>query len=330
MKWRNIFIPRKLVHALNIEVRALKDVVQHGLPDVMLQFLGGIGDELLLTAVARELKKRNPNLKIWQVSYGAEILFNNPDYTRVFDWNHQALRHALFLNSRRCKLDGYAEEKIPPELFVPPEEHVLTILSRKAGINGQIALRPYFHFADSEKNFGSFAKRQITVQFVGENSWINMKRNKLWDFQKFQTVVNSINDGIFGADIKVVQIGSDKDPLLEGLIDLRGKTNLRQSAAVLSNSDCYIGFAGLLSHLARAVECRSVIIYGGQEHSFQTGYICNENLDSHVECAPCWRWNTCDYGRKCMEIIEPDDVLGAVQNVLSKKGVPLETQTVVI
>ena len=329
MKWQNIFIPHKLWHALNIEINALKDIVRYGLPDVMLQFLGGIGDELLLTIVARELKKRNRDLKIWQVSYGAEILFNNPDYTKVFDWSHQALRHALFLNSRRCKLDGYAEEKIPGELYVPPEESIVTILCRKAGLKGKIVLRPYFYFVDGEKAFGTFGERQITIQCVGENSWINMKKNKLWDFQKFQKVVNAINSGIFGADIKVVQMGVDKDPLLEGVTDLRGKTTLRQVAAVLHNSDCYIGMEGFLMHLARAVECRSVIIYGGHEHSFQSGYICNENLESHVECAPCWRWNTCDHGRKCLEMIKPDDVLRAIEKVLSKKGMPLETQTVV-
>jgi ADP-heptose:LPS heptosyltransferase len=82
--------------------------------------------------------------------------------------------------------------------------------------------------------------------------------------------------------------------------------------------------------MARAVDCRAVIIYGGREHSSQTGYICNENLNSFVQCAPCWRWNKCDYDRKCMRMITPENILEALQKVINKKKVPLETETVTI
>ena len=56
-------------------------------------------------------------------------------------------------------------------------------------------------------------------------------------------------------------------PPLKGALDLRGKTGLREAAAILSNSLVFIGQVGFLMHLARAVDCRSVIVYGGQRNS---------------------------------------------------------------
>ena len=90
--------------------------------------------------------------------------------------------------------------------------------------------------------------------------------------------------------------------------DLRGKTTLRESAAILSRSLAFVGQVGFLMHLARAVECRAVILYGGREHPSQSGYSCNENLYSEVGCSPCWRLNSCPYDKECMRRISAADV----------------------
>jgi ADP-heptose:LPS heptosyltransferase len=126
----------------------------------------------------------------------------------------------------------------------------------------------------------------------------------------------------------MIQLGSLNDPPLEGVVDLRGKTSLRESAAILQNCDFFLGFEGFLMHLARSVDCRSVIIYGGFAHSWQTGYTCNENIDSSIECAPCWRLNTCERDRACMNAIKVDDVLRAIKRLLIRKDAPLEIDSV--
>ena len=285
-------LPGKIPHAARIELLALRDVIRFGLPDVMLQFGGGIGDELLLTAVAHELKQRKGDLNIWQVSHSAPLLENNPDYDKVFTQRHWALRYAQFLKPWRLKL-AYAQEIIPCVSEVPPSEHVISILCRNAGITGEIALRPYLFLTDKERLQGKIAPLQIAVQCVGPDSYATVRKNMLWASNSFQIVVDVLRRIM--PDTELVQLGSDKDPLLSGTIDMRGVTSLRESAAILSNSLFFLGIPGLLMHLARSIECRSVMVYGGREHSFQTGYICNENLGSNVECSPCWLWNDCDY-----------------------------------
>jgi ADP-heptose:LPS heptosyltransferase len=321
-------LPNKVVHASAIEVRALKDILRYGMPDIMLQFGGGIGDELLLTAVARELKKRKPSLKIWQVSHSADLLLGNHYYDRVFTMEHWPLRYSALLSARRCRL-AYATEKVTRKEEIPPDIHIIAELCRKAGICGEVAIRPYIFLTEAERKAGRCAQRQIAIQCIGDNSYVTVMRNKLWYTDRFQEVLDTIRMKE-GSGLRILQVGKGEDTLLRGVTDLRGRTSLRETAAVLSQSECFIGTVGFLMHLARAVECRSVIIYGGREHSIQTGYICNENLNSFVECAPCWKWNDCERDRECMKAIQARDVINAFERLSDRRNVPLETESMVL
>ena len=319
----NVF--SKLAQIARIETRTLVTLLRKGFPDAMLQFGGGIGDELLLTTVAHELKLRDPLLKIWQVSHSAELLRHNRDYDTVFSWEDWHLRYAFLLRKSR-KVLAYAVERIPQKVEIPPSEHILAVLCRKAGLNGSVALRPYLFLTDEEKNNGRVGNPQITIQCIGEQSYPTVMRNKLWSVERFQEVVYLLQ-ALFDDNVHIIQIGGASDPELRGVQDLRGKTTLRESAALVHCSRFFLGTVGFGMHLARAVDCRSVIIYGGREHSWQSGYSCNENVDSFVDCAPCWKWNDCDYNRKCMTMISVDHVLNAVQRLLQRTDKPLETET---
>jgi ADP-heptose:LPS heptosyltransferase len=80
-------------------------------------------------------------------------------------------------------------------------------------------------------------------------------------------------------------------------------------------------------HLARAVECPSVIVYGGREPPEISGYACNANLASRPPCAPCWNYVLCDYERVCLTAITVDEVVAAVQRLLAAPPTrPLPTQ----
>jgi len=320
MNWRNLLSPAKVVRALQIEGQAGWMVARHGRPDRILHFLGGFGDELLLTCVARELTERHPGIAIWQISHAADLLRGNPDYALVLDGRYWALRHSNLLERWRIRL-SYAEEKMPGRAEKPPAEHILAALCRSAGLTGTVRLRPWYHQAEAEAAAGRLAKRQISIQSVGDRTHENWLRNKTWFHERFQEVVQRLAN--LERDVTVIQVGSSGDAPLSGVLDLRGKTSLRETAAILSQSETFIGTAGLLSHLARAAECRSVIIYGGREHAWQTGYSCNENLEGHPLCAPCWLWNDCDFDRICMRQITADHVVWAVERVLARHGEPL-------
>ena len=110
--------------------------------------------------------------------------------------------------------------------------------------------------------------------------------------ERFQEVVDAL-----AGEMEFIQLGSTDDPPLQHARDLRGATGISEAAAILYHARLYVGTVGFLMHVARAVECPSVIVFGGREAPWQSGYVCNRNIYSAVPCAPCWRSNTCDFDR---------------------------------
>ena len=91
----------------------------------------------------------------------------------------------------------------------------------------------------------------------------------------------------------------------------------------------FLGLVGFVMHLARAVECPSVIVYGGREPPELTGYACNTNLDSRPPCSPCWYYSHCEFDRRCLTAIAPAAVVNAVTRLLaSPPAWPLHEETV--
>jgi hypothetical protein len=202
-----------------------------------------------------------------------------------------------------------------------PEQHVISVMCQKAGITGPISLRPYLFLGEDERRRGRLSTRQVAIQSSGLDARHSM-RNKNWALERYQQVVSRLRDRY-----DFVQLGSTSDPPLDGAVDLRGRTTLRESAAVLDASLAFVGQVGLLMHMARAVDCRSVIVYGGREKPAQSGYPCNENLASDLPCSPCWRLNSCPYDRLCLRMIEADAVIDALERQVARHGAPLACDT---
>lgn len=292
----------------------LAATVRHGQPDNILRFDGGIGDELLCSAVARELRRRGKRT-IWMHTGYPELFRGNPDIAFAPRKNVRGIRRFLEIARLESVALGYAEHV--GDRDIAPDQHVITVLCARQGVTGLISRRPYLYLTEQEKAFGRFGTNQIAIQTSGLAAKYAAV-TKEWYPERFQDVVNHFRDRF-----TFVQIGAGRDPLLEGVVDLRGKTAIRETAGVLHNSAVFVGLAGFLQHLARSVECRSVIVYGGRELPSQTGYTCNENVVHRPECSPCWIYGRCEHNVKCMAAIGADQVIEAVKRQLSRLGTPL-------
>jgi ADP-heptose:LPS heptosyltransferase len=93
---------------------------------------------------------------------------------------------------------------------------------------------------------------------------------KWWDRERYQTVIDQLRERVL-----FVQVGEAKHyhPALERVIDLRGRTDLRQLVRLVYHAQGVLGPVNLLMHLAAAIEMKSpmpknrpaVIIAGGRE-----------------------------------------------------------------
>ena len=303
---------------------ATASLAHHGRPARFINSVGaGIGDDLLVTALFRELCRRGQH-DFWVTTRRAELYRHNADVRVIVPARE---RYDILLKRLGTTIvyPWYTSYHPAFDRDDPmPEQHLISVMCQKAGITGEITLRPYLFLTDEEKREGKVAARQIAIQSSGLDAKHSML-NKNWPLERYQGVVSALKHRY-----DFVQVGSRSDPPLDGALDLRGKTTLRGTAAVLHASMAFVGQVGFLMHLARAVDCRSVIVYGGRETPAQSGYPCNENLYSPVSCSPCWRLNTCPHERVCLQQITIGDVLDGLEAQIARVGEPLAVDTDVI
>jgi ADP-heptose:LPS heptosyltransferase len=294
--------PNRLAHFNNARL---------GFPQRVYHGAGGIGDDLLCTCVFRELKKRGePNL-VFRTMYPS-LVQGNPDVDIIIRKKIPIFAGVMIYGLNFFQLT----------YFVPLKEHFLASMCRMAGVTGEVALRPYLFLRPNELAAGRLFARQIVIQSSGIGSAVPMK-NKEWFPERFQAVANCLQ-----SKAALIQLGTRLDPPLKGALDIRGKTSFLEAAAILANSLLFVGQVGFLMHLARAVDCRSVIVYGGREAPDKTGYIANRNLVGVTPCSPCWEENKCDHDRECMKLISPEAVLNAAIEQNDSYGSPLQTEVV--
>ena len=132
-----------------------------------------------------------------------------------------------------------------------------------------------------------------------------------------------IVNGLKTFALPVVHLGAKDDAHIDGVdIDLRGRTTIREAAAVLRDAAAYVGPEGGLTNLARAVRTRSVVFFGSTPPEF-FGLRANTNVLPR-RCGGCW-WTTPSYLHQCPRLqvtpectasIPEHAVLSAVAEIL--------------
>jgi len=287
-------------------------VSKRGRPRVVVYFGNAPGDDLLCTPVLEALAASGQS-PVWMLTRHPDLFTGNPSIARVLPYDEPLAYALALIGVRRLRLrflDFFPAE----DRASAPAEHVIHVMARRAGLDpSAVPLAPRLYLDAADRGFGRFGDCQIAIHSTAMSAGMPIG-NKEWYPERFQRVVDALS-----GEVTFVQLGLPTDPPLQNVVDLRGKTTLRQAAATVANSRALVGLAGFLMHVAKAVGTKSVIVYGGREHPSQTGYADNVNLYTAVPCAPCWLWNRCDYGRECMDRISADDVIAAVRGVLAAR-----------
>lgn len=302
------------------------------------------GDVVMLTAAMRDLHAAAPGQFLTDVRTSADALFeNNPRITRLQEGAsgvesidmHYPLVHQS--NQRPYHfLHGYAqylEERLG--LRIP--------VTRFAGD---------IHLNNAEKQLPPPGKERG----IPEHFWIiiaggkNDFTAKWWNPVSYQKVVDH-----FRGRLQFVQCGEAAHwhPPLTGVIDLLGKTNIREFVRLMYHADgvvCPVTFA---MHLAAAVETKPgrprvrpcVVIAGGREPKHWEAYPQHQFLDT-IGMLPCCAEGGCWKSRcqlvgdgdpkdhhdvcvspvqvrsdlriaKCMDMITPEDVIRRIEMYLA-------------
>lgn len=293
------------------------------------------GDIVAMTAAVRELHRQYPGRyetdvrtstpAIWEHNpYLCAITDNDPE-ARVIDMHYPLINQS---NQRPVHfLDGYCD-----------------FLASQLGLP---SLRPHefqgdIHLSDDER--GWINQVEETTGYRGQFWLVNAgsKRDytcKQWPIGNFQSVINHLRGRIV-----FVQIGAAEHnhPSLEGVIDLRGKTDPRQLIRLVYHAAGVLSGVSYPMHLAAAVPTPPwmpglrlcVIINGGREPPQWEQYPGHQFLHTigALDCCArggCWKSRAAPLGDgdhkdrdlcqqpvdghpRCMWLITPGEVLRAI------------------
>ena len=227
-------------------------------------------------------------------------------------------RFLLFLNHKNKFSTNFNQRRWlhEPLINVLPPDHELS----------QISL----YVSEKEKSDG--------IQLLNKNG-LNIKkyftmipgsawRQKQWSAEKYIELANICEERYKMAP---VILGSEKDiickEIFKGLsknaIDLSGKSNLRQSMSIISNSSLSIGSDTGFIYASEALDIPTIVILGPTSFETGAGVYSKKSLNifkNDIWCRPCSQNGSFPCYRKaqfCMEDINTNEILINIEKLLA-------------
>jgi hypothetical protein len=271
---------------------------------LLLQNGWGIGDELLLSAVAREIVRAHPETKVWIRSRHG---FRFPSYVESGPPDSEALDvETIYQNA---VLYG-------PGHHSPFPGHLVQQMLDKVALDTGIKVIA----SDVRPELSVPSVRRTEDPTVLLHSGTNPRLpSKDWGLARWEALARNLRS----SGIRVRQVGGREETLLAGAEDLRG-TAPGELGEIFAESWAAVSVVGFLMHLAEAVRTPAVVIYGGREHPAIDGYPDQVHLSSGpLACRGRWGCHLapdheCPNGMKCMEALTPELVAREVLSVLRR------------
>ena len=255
-----------------------------------------LGDNLMLSCLAREIKRNDPSRYVMVETSWPELFEHNPNVDTVF--------------SKKVALRYYKNTyTITPTIH----EHTLDQMIRHLPVSishweRQVDL--YYPEEQFAHVLNGLPDRYLVVNPAGKQTY--SANRKEWGVDNFQALRSRLKH------LPFVQIGSADTPLLPQTIDKRGRPIL-EDAHLIKHSLTGIFLEGGLMHLANGLNKPSVIIYGGCLHPNISGYAMHYNIFTTPACSPCYTsqvpLSPCDT-MQCMKIISVDQVIQGIYSII--------------
>lgn len=295
------------------------------------------GDIVMMTAAVRDLHRTYPGRFQTDVRTACpELWEHNPYLTPLRDDDPavetMACRYALI---NQCNQRPY---------------HCLHALIEHLNARLRLNVKPTeykgdIHLSDLEKSWYSqvheWTRNDLPFWIVSAGGKYDITI-KWWDAARYQAVVDH-----FRGKIQFVQVGQQGHyhPPLKGVIDLRGRTNLRELVRLVYHAQGVLCPVTSLMHLAAAVPVRDgrrgtrpcVVIAGGREPAHWEAYRDHQFIHTNGALAcgregGCWRDRTYPLGDgdardqadrlcpqvvgrlpRCMDLITPAEVIRRIE-----------------
>lgn len=224
------------------------------------------GDITVMTAAVRDLHLTYPGRFLTDIDTTCKDIWkNNPYVVRLTD-------RTL---ARRIKLNygAYMYRSSTPNMKMHFLEAFHKDLGAKLSLEIPLHLpKPDLYLSEKEANEPHVAKPYWVIMSGGKSD-VTIKH---WIYRRHQEVVDIL--GGFG--LKFVQLGDkllrsgkkDGHPPLDNVLNLIGKTNLREMISIIAHSEGVICTITSAMHMAAAFDKPCVVTAGGREEWWWEGY----------------------------------------------------------
>lgn len=304
--------------------------------NIILKNFQSPGDIVMLTAAVRDIHLLRPGEFATDVRTSAPDLWqNNPFLSPLSDGEAELIE---------CHYPLIHRSNQEPWHFIHGFHQYLS--DRLNVAIKPTAFRGDIHLSDAERSWLSQVHEIVGIDLP---FWLVVsggKRDftaKLWSTERMQEVVDR-----FEGKIAFVQVGAAEHdhPALDGVLDLRGKTDLRQLVRLVYHSQGVVSPVTLVMHLAAAIEVKGdfpknrpcVVIAGGREPPQWEAYPHHQFLHrvgmlSCCDSGGCWKSRAVPLGDgdekdrpenlcvnvvgtlpRCMDMITAADVCYAIES----------------
>lgn len=313
---------------------------------LQLRITGGIGRNILGTAVVKQLRSENPDAII-RVMASYPDIFQNSSFgiDRIYAYSTQG---PDFRDVNK-DFDILEVEPYSDLSYRIGKEHIIDVWCRKLGLKTPESLCGYVFLTDEEKQWAQMQKQRlntkapiVAIQISGGVS--SYAPNDAYDILKPKQIrslpikiAQAVVEDLSKKGFLVMQIGLPSEPRIQGALFLEAGNNQvlanRLVIATLDVCDYFIGIDSFGAHARKALGKVNDIIMWGSTNPTNLGYSSNTNLTVSNQCSDphCNRpdgvmmdvdslgkpWQ-CPYKGKCMDF-DPKEIISALMAVVDTK-----------
>jgi len=238
-------------------------------PFLVFSIAGGIGKNIVATAVISSLKKKYPEHRIVVLTAYMDIFVNNPNVYRVYPIDNPLYFREDYIHNDTIIFN---QEPYKEGTFIKKEQHLRTTWCDLCGVD-DVVINPQIYLTQAEIEFAKAKfSRGKPILVLQANGGIGDMYTWSRDLphNQAQALVS-----ILQQKYHILHIRKQNQPGLQGVETVTG--NIRDLMAVIKISDKRLLIDSFAQHCAAAFDLPSVVCWVGTKPGIY-GYECHRDI----------------------------------------------------
>ncbi len=280
----------------------------------------GYGDDLLVTKLASEIKKKHPDRQIIvgsankKAAYHSTIYDNNPNIadcrnlksnlpTQLIDYNPSNRPYIDYENSTNSRYIWRKFKPTPGEIYFTKKE----ITKAKEIVS---KAKDYWNLKN-KNSYKNIIFLETSSTKINDRQFGIKQKNLDWGEQNWRDLINKIKK-----DYLIIQsVHNETKNNFE--VFTPNKMDFRLACAVLNEVDLFIGIHGGFGHAAAALNKKAVLYFGGWISPETMAYDFHENIYYEHKLSPCGEYGKiCDHCEEARQLISADIFFKHIKKIL--------------